>query len=62
MSLTDALDALKNSMELEAALRQATAVEWGTGLRGGPMEKAHEASIAQAVADARRLVELAGKS
>jgi hypothetical protein len=61
VSLTDALDALRNAVQLEATLRQAVSVEWATsGNSNGPMRQAHDMSIANSVAAARRLVELAG--
>lgn len=60
MSLTDALDVLKNAVELESSLRQAAAQEWATGeIVGpdtGPMKKAHDASIVAAVEAAKKLI------
>ena len=62
MNLTDALDVLKNAVELESALRQAAAQEWATGDYArigpdtGPMKKAHDASIVAAVEAAKKLI------
>lgn len=57
-NLVDALDVLKNALDTEATLRQATNAEWASGSHDGPMKRAHDTVIQQVIEAAKKLIEL----
>lgn len=59
-NVVDQLDRLKNALDAEAALRQATSLEWARGVQNGPMRVAHDAQILECIAAAKALVDFSG--
>ena len=59
VNLVDEIDALKQRIDLEGELRNATDLELRNGEEEGPMQHAHDTSIENVIACARALVEKA---